>query len=358
MSLIWIDGFDHYGNAGTGQTNMLAGSWAQLVTTSNPRPDATNPRTGTYAMRFNNAVSDEGARRVLGAAYATVGLGFAVYLPNLPTFNDRFNLMTFSDGANAAIVSLTVQSTGVISAVAGLTKDAVILGSSTDLITALAYNNVECWVTFHATLGTIEVRLNGVTILNLTGQNTGSAGAEQISIGRGAVFTSGVTGWDVDDIFAANGLGAQNNSFIGDKRVWALFPDADTDETDWVPNSGTTGYTQIDEAAPDADGTYVEASAPAESGQKISDYGVQALPSEVVAVVGVMMQGMMKKTDAGTCSVKQSMLSNAVVSPGAVRALTTAYTYYQQMFELDPNTAAPWTPTAVGSSLVRFERTE
>lgn len=357
MSIVWIDGFDHYGNQNTGRDNMLAGAWTQLSGTSNPRPDSTNPRTGTYAMRFNNGVSDQGARRNLGAGYDVVGMGFAIYLPNLPTLNDRFCVMSFSNGGNIPFVSIVVQSTGAIAAKAGEFDDSA-FGTSTTLLTALAYHHLECWVRIDGSSGSVEFRLDGVTILNLTGINTGTGNVEQVSVGRGAPFDSGVTGWDVDDIFVANNSGTQNNSFLGDKRVWPIFPDADTEEADWVPNSGTTGYTQINETSPDGDTSYVEAAAPAESSQQVSDYGVQALPAEVVAVAAIMMQGMLKKTDAGTCTVKQSVLSSGQISSGSLHPLTTAYTYYQDVFELDPNTSAPWTPTAVGNALIRYERTE
>ncbi len=358
MTLLWCEGFDHYGLA---EANMLDGPWAEV---DSPWELSTaNPRTGTHHIRKVSAGGAEAfhLRRVFGAALTTVGLGLAFYVPNLPTSNGRFQLCEFRDAANARQVTVYLQTTGAIAVYRGKSTG-TLLATSTALATAAAHNHFEIKLTIDDSTGAAEVRLNNVTVIDISGvdtKNTSLTETSQVAWGMD-IGNSGVTNHDFDDFFAWDTNGSYNNDFIGDHQVLTLYPDGDTAQTDWTRNTGSTDESAIDEVDPDDDTTYVAATAAAE----ISEFSLDDLPSTVSAIAAVQLTGRMKKTDSGTATVQQGLLSSDVGSPaapaeysGADRNITTAYAYWPDISEEDPATGAPWTRTAFNAALYKIERT-
>jgi hypothetical protein len=354
--LLGMDSFDYFGVT---ESFMLEGLWSEIVTASAGwNLSTTNPRTGTHCLNMGGATGGRVLRRQFGAAKTVVGIGYAIFMANMPTANDRMILFEFRDAANAAQCCAVLQTTGAIAVKRG-TSSGVTLDTSVTLMQASAYNHVEMWVTISNTVGTIEVRLNGVTIINLTGQdtqNTALAETSQFMIGSAVAGGTGAS-CDIDDIFFADNSGSQNNTFLGDQKVYTVFPDADTDEADWVPLTGVQGFAMIDEADPDNDTTYVQSGTIAESGQNVSQYGLGDLPSDVSAISAVYCIGRQRKTDAGTADTMQSMVSGSFVDDGTPIPITTAYTYWPEVFELDPATGAPWTRTSFNAANYRITRT-
>lgn len=364
MALLWCDGFDHYGND---ETNLTDGPWAEIGgvhTLSTARP-----RTGTHSMRYTPTTVGFGiARRVFGAALTTAGASMAFYTPNLPSTNDLMALLRFRDAANADQVSIILQTTGAVAVYRGNASSGTLLATSTDLVTADSWNHLEAKVTIAdagSPGGAVEVRLNNVTIIDISGidtQNTGNAETSQVcflgKVSSGLLF--GVSAIDWDDVFAWDTSGSQNNDFLGDQQVLTLFPNQDTAQADWTQNTGATEVSAIDEADPDDDTTYVAATAAAQ----VSEYELDDLPATVSAISAIQLTGRMKKTDAGTARVQQSLVSSAVGSPpapaefnGSDRNITTEYTYWPDISETDPATGAPWARAAVNSAKYKIERT-
>jgi hypothetical protein len=336
---------------------MLDGPYAEVDTST--APSTTQARTGTISLGAagpNNA--GQHWRRVLAAARTKAGVGMALYPTVLPNLNNNWAPIEFRDAANASQVSIVIQSTGAVAAFRGAPNSGTLLGTSSTLMTAGAWSHLEAAVLFSQTVGTVEVRLNGVTILNLTGIDTVATALVECSqvCGRAVSGDASAEAF-VDDLYCWNDLGSQNNNFVGDQKVYTTYPNADTAENDWTPNSGAVGFDRIDETVPDDDTTYVEAASIPESGQAVSEYGLEDLPAEVSAISGIQTYGLLRKTDAGDCTVMQSMLSGSSVADGAQNPLTTAYTYYPTMFETDPATAAPWTRTGFNAAFLRVTRT-
>lgn len=360
MTLLFCDGFDHYGLT---ETNMEDGAYAQVDSASGAFSlSTTNPRTGTHALRRGINTVLNVARRVLGGAKTTVGQAVAVFFSQLPDGNDEYVLYDFRDTTNTVQVSIVVQSTGIIDVKRGPVSTGTSLGdSTTPAVVANAYQHIETVVTFDSTVGAVEVRVNGVTVVSLAGvdtTNTSNQEASQVALVAGrndGTATTGVT-TDFDDYFCYDDTGSFNNTFIGDRRVLTLFPDADTAQADWTPLSGS-GFSNIDEADPDDDITYISAAA-GSSPALSSEFGMDDLPVGVSSISAVVLVNRMRKTDAGVANVQASIVSTSTEAAGTDRALTEAYTYYHEVIETDPDTAAPFTPTAVDAALLKLERTD
>lgn len=351
MALLWCDGFDHYG---TTTAKMLNGAWADVA--GGVSLSSSIVRTGTYSMRVTaNSPGFNIARRVLGGAKTTVGLGMALYIPSLPPGNDEQKIFSWQDTANTIQLVLFMQSTGIIEVKRG---GSVSLGATaTPVIVANAFQHIECVVFFSQTVGTFECRVNGVTVLSLSGIDTcATANVEcsQVNICgsyTGSGFSS--TTCYVDDLFCYDGTSSYNNTFIGDRRVLTLFPNANTATADWTAVGAATGYECIDEADPDEDTTYITA---ATTGL-VSQFGLQNLPAGISVINAVVMVERARKTEAGTANTQVSIVSGASTTAGADKPLTEVYTYRQDVFQIDPASAAPFTPAEVDALQFKVART-
>lgn len=342
--ILWADGFDHYGDD---ETQMLDGPYAAVVSTLS----TTRARTGIRSLLIGSS-NGNGFRRVWGAAKSTVGIGAAFWNDALPDSNRQRVIFGFNDNSNHAQVRFWLTSTGAIQATTDI-NNTTIIGTSTALVTAAAWNHIEAWVHIHASAGWVEVRLNGVTILNLVGQNTDpnvTGETSQVFCGALATYFDNVY---VDDVIAADDAGPQNNTFVGDRKVLTHVPVADTAEVAWTPSAGAARYAMIDEIPADADATYDTTSTPGDR------MGVTfaALPADISAVVAVILVHKSRKTDAGDCNVTVHAGSGGDEADGNDRAITTQYTYYHDVFEVDPHTAAPFTNAAASAVSMVIERT-
>lgn len=346
MALQWFDGFDHYGAT---ETNMTAGLWAEvqnswtLVTTT--------PRTGTHCLQLSGTSSN--LRRTLSSPQLTCGVGFGAYMTALPSNNNE-RLVAFRDTDNAIQVQFKVDTTGTISAYRG-TAPTNLLGTSTVQVVANAWNHLEFKVVIASgTGGSVEARLNGVTILNVTGVNTlGGLGT-----GVGQIVWANTSGGNVhtlriDDVFCWDSTGGEHNDFLGDHRVYTVLPDADGTPEQWTLSAGSDSYALIDEADPDGDTTYIQGDTNGDE----TEVGFAALPSDVVNIAAISLLPMIKKTDSGPSNFQLHVVSNGSEDSGADVPLTTAYTYWPTIFTEDPDTTLPWTRTGVDAATVRIERT-
>lgn len=370
MSLLWGDGVAFYGTGATSRTNMTQGIWAQVD--SPITVETTNPRSpGTHHLRFA-AVQGDIVRRVLGADYGAAGHGFgqAYYFSALPTDNTSHVLFQARDGANLIQYTVTLSTTGVIQVRLGDHNGSVVAQSSAPAMVASAYQHMELFaVCGNAGAspggGQIEIRVNGQTVVNANGidlQNQGLPSVEQYVWGSpntSPVFTGTM---DCADPFAWNDSGAVNNDFLGDLILLRINPTGDETASDWVRNTGANDYETIDDTAPDADTTYIEATVG--SPNAVSEYSLSNVPANTSDVIAVITQAMMRKTDAGDGSVQVSMLSSDIGSPpapaasnGTDRPMTTSYTYYADIHQTDPATGVRWTPSAVNAARLRLTRT-
>jgi len=356
MTLLFMDGFDHYGDD---EYLMLSGAYLE-INGGDHHLSTANPRTGTHSIYWWGGV-DSYLRRGLGGEYWTVGLGFAVYLGSLPQDNDRMHLCDFRADNNVVMFAISLTSTGNIKARRGSTGSGVTIGETFDQpVVAHAWNHFEVKVFIHDTLGYYEVRMNGVTILqgsNVDTRHSFYATIAQVTFLGSGVANPGVRNDYLDDIYAWNYLGTENNDFIGDRRVRTIFPTGDTAQADWNPVGSGTGFGALDEVWPDTDTTYIEAGPLAASSYETSEFELPDVPVEVAAISGVQVYPFMRKTDAGAASVQISMLSGSDSSDGDVVPLTTAWTYWPQMHEVDPATGAAWTPAGLEAAQLRISRT-
>lgn len=346
--ILWADSFDHYG---TTTALMLDGSWAE----ASGQISATFARTGAESYRITgNTIG----RRVFGGAKVTSGVAMALYCTILPVADNTSAPFTFCDAANVPQITITLDTTGILSCWRGNgsgSKFQTKLGDTgVPVITANAWNHIEAKVKIDNSTGTVEVRVNGVTVLNLTGQDTQASGLAESSQVRVEVTGAGVTGFYIDDIIAWDTTTSFNNDFVGDRKVITDFPDADTADVAWTRSTGSSNFGVIDENPPNDDTDYLTTSTlNAKAGVTWPD-----LPTEVTNVAAVIFTHRSKKTDAGDANIQLTLGSGGGSSAvGTDRPITTAYTLYWDVFQVDPQTSAPFTRAAAQDASWTEKRT-
>lgn len=356
MAIVWADGFDHYGTTPSGgRTAMLQGAWAQFNAGNGNLPYITSDqkRTGENSLRFEIAAGANGAcfaRRVMGATEIVVGCGFGVFFSSLPNVNNEYG-MAFLNNANENIVRIAVESDGSISVYRG-TAGTTLVGSSDPVIGASSWNHIESRVVIDNVVGEVEVRVNGLTVLHFTDLDLKTVGSTQLRFGSFAAFQAGRSMY-VDDIVVWNDDGDANNDFIGPASVETIFPVADTAVADFTPVGDSDGFDCIDNVPPDGDTTYI---AGANEGD-VSEFELGTLPPETEIIKAVYIPFLGKLEDAGIGNAQVSLVSGADVSLGPDTVLTTAYTYWGGIHDVDPATGLEWTKAGLEAALVRVEKT-
>lgn len=346
------DSFERYGTGATGQGNMARDA-AYLAIGANVSPSTSNPPSGrTHHARSTPVTggATEALRVSLGGDKTTVRVAGRFYVGSLPADNVSTYLWQLRDNANAAQLTLRLNSTGALEIMRGAISGTSLGASASPVITAGTYHYVEFLATINDTTGATEVRVDGVAVsgLTLTGQDTAATAivsAAQYVIARPQT-TGGVT---IDFCDVSHG---DVNAFVGDTSWYWLMPTADTAVTDWVRNTGSNDFECIDDVVPDDDTTYIEATTTGDD----SEFGLANLPAHASTVVSVIAISLAKKTDPGSANLQQKAVSGASTTAGASQPLTTTYAYYKDLFATDPATGVAWTPAGFNAALLNLTK--
>lgn len=351
---------------GTDRDLMLNGIWAAFEGPSSGAyptlvadPDPNIAGAGRVLRCDNTSGAVAGARFALPAGETdTVGIGFRLWMSALPSGNWaswQAPLIGFRNISNGSIAYLTVLSNGAM-AVATTRDGTTLLGqTSGPVVTANAYNHIEIKCVRDAAAGEVEVRVNGVTKLELDTLALGANNIASLFIGvnywasgninKGLTYYKDVVFWD--------DAGAEGNDFQGSVAVHDLVPDGDI-ALNWATSTGTTGWDLIDKSPP-VDTDYIQAGDPPPDPAKFS---LTDLPDDVTSVRALLPIVRAVKTDGGDCNIQVGLTPNDTNwDDGADRPITTAQSYYWDVSHLSPATSAPWTPNEVNDAYVRADRT-
>lgn len=208
-----------------------------------------------------------------------------------------------------------------------------------------------------ATVGEVEVRVNGVLVFSATGLNTSSTLVERVNFKTNYQHGGSTL---IDDVYMLDTTGAApQNNFLGDVRVSVLYPKANGTVNNFTPSiPGTVQWQMVSEEIHDADGTYVEAG---QLGAK-EDYNNQEFSDIGLApgnIYGVQVVNSVRKTDAGGINYRNQMVINGfryddgvdVIAPASLFKMTT------YIRDTDPSDGQAWTEGKVDATGSGFEIT-
>lgn len=358
MSITWMDNFKLYG---TDSARLLDGTpWISLggstILEDDPDPNASGK---VLRIRSVNGTANYAAipRMALATPATKVGIAFRAWLEELPEGAGSSESIHVKSTGNAMIYHWEIRPNGSIQLYRGTTFSGrtLVADSVAPVILAGAWNHLEMWI--DTVTGEYWFYKEGFEIAALT-DTDGSPPSTVIGI---VGFAHGQPGsgttqpdFDIKDLILADDNGTQNNT-PGDIGPVALYtiPMVQDVSGAWVPSSGVDMYAMVDDTSPaDVDSISADDTLPAAAVMEMDD-----LPDDIVSIRAVQMFARMRKSDGGDATVQMSLVSNAVEDNGTDRTITTAYTYYHDISELDPDTAAPWTPTAFNAADFKIDRT-
>lgn len=350
MANLWCDGFGRYGGDKSKMLNGSSGqAWAQVGTDF--QLSTANPRTGTHHLRMVTNLETP-ARRVIGSPTTELFWGFAMFCAALPATEGESGVQfRFKDQANATQIYVVLGTDGALE----VRRGGTVLGRSIPVIGAGAYQHVEIYVRASETDGAIEIRVDEITRLSLTGIRTTTS--TNISFSQVEIWPGTFTPYpiiDFADVYAndAEVDGSGCHTFIGDCKSGWLPVDADTAQADFALSAGSDGFALLDDTPPD-DGTYISTSATTAE----SNFGLADGPANLSEILTVRPAVRAQKDDAGSALVAPSLISNSVKAATSGQPITTAFAYYDENVPLNPDTAAPWTLAELNAALHVVERT-
>lgn len=357
MAILFMDSFDSYkdpaanssGDRSAARALMLAGVYSELGSSTQMWISPTQSRTGAQSLVFDaGGFNQPIIRKSLGVEAMTCGVAWAMYLGSLPSTTAIGPSLTWRSVANAVLARVSINTDGTISA---YNAAGTLLATSTASVAPSSFNHLEAKVTISSTVGYIEVRLNGETILVVTDLNLGSVPCTQIAIAPHS--GTGTPTAYFDDLVIWDDTGTENNDFLGPVRVYTLFADGDLSPVDWAITGATTAHEAVDEVPPDDDTSYIQAG----TLDDICQLTTPTLSEDVEVIAAVQISTYGKLSSGGVGSVKTTMINDGDETTGIDRPFTTAYTYRNDIFEIDPSTGLNWDKSGFEAAVIQLKRT-
>lgn len=216
MALLRCESFDHYDDGYEhAKFGYTQGSTVYIA--------ASGGRRGGGALDTTYNSSVHGWIKI-GADVDTVIVGFSMRSTSV----GNYEILDLYDDQSTKQVSIYRSANdGKITANNG---DSTELDETAEVVFS---QNVACYVevkfVIHDTAGSVEVRVDGTTVLNLTNQDTRNGTPTTANTLRFGPFMY------IDDLYILDTTGSTNNDFLGDVKVVAVLPDSDGTHTDFTP---------------------------------------------------------------------------------------------------------------------------
>lgn len=356
MSLLLLEGFDWLETAdlpaayGAFDNVQPTGTMTQTI-------EGTGGRNGGKSIKIipGTGGSDELLYNVQGkgfdlniAAGAEVIFGFAVKF-NVVQEQNRLAFATISNGAGGVTdnnLTLIRFVDGTIGA--GWHATATHIGAiGKTILNVGVWYYIECKFISDASVGELEVRVNGRVEFDLSSMDTTNANDTNDTLIIGSTIpVTVIPEIEFDDLYICDGNGSRNNDFLGDIVVERLDPDGNGNTSNFTGSDAdsTDNYLLVDDGpAPDDDTTYTEDNV--STNKDLYTYDNLSAAIDDVKAVGIKTLG--KKVDGGAADLKAVVRSNVTETDSAALGLTTAYTAKQAIYEIDPNTSTDWTTGGV-----------
>ena len=323
MALLFMDGFD---------ANDIALKWYNPVGASTS--GTTRFGSGLSLNLFSNGVS---VTKWLLSSPSQVFVGYA-------------QLLSGSTSAGGVVLQGDNGNTSNISVI--LTLSGVFLHAGNNGATLASWSNpnsTNTWyyIEFMATLassgGQCKVRVNGVQVINFTGNTL--QGGTGTTIDR--IVPAGYTGGQgvlFDDLYVCDATGATNNTFLGDVRVQTLFPNGVGSSTQFSPTGSANNYANVNDV-PDSTATYNSSST---VGQR-DTYAMGDTLASTGTVFGIQDNIHAFKTNSGAANIKAAINSGGTIAYDTTQVLDASNTWSGAIRETDPNTGLAWTPPNVNN---------
>jgi hypothetical protein len=326
-----------------GLFNMINSTTELSIGTGGPLGD-------NYMSAGLTGTDSTGLVRILPGTYSTFFWGARVAIP---AANSSFapNLVFYDASGSAEQFHLHFDGvSGQITALRGNTSlGASAAGAISVAGGSLSWAYLEVGAVLSATVGTITVKVNGTTVLALTGlNNCGGTGTVCGAWGNGHQAGQGGNAGSfsmMHHYFADNSGGSPWNTYLGDVRVQTLLPTSN-DTVQFTPN-GLGANWQNAAAVPPVPGSDFNSDATTTAQDT---FNTASLAASITTILGVNVKVLEEKSDAGARSLQTVLKSGATTVTGTSTAMQQTPQQLRTMYQTDPNTSAQWTASNVNAA--------
>lgn len=330
LTLALIEGFDFFNSAsdyaGLSGVSFTTSGWTLGVSGRLAGAAARGPANTSSPMILN-------ADRLTSTSPSDTYFLMAGLKFNLASAQRRIR---FLDSGDVAHVDIEVNASGAFVVKNG---DGTTLGTSTaGLVLEDIWGTFESKVVISNGAGIVQIRWNGVQVINITSADTQNAGTAEVA------KISFTPDGDIDDLVGF--IGATGDSFPGPRKVVAKRPASD-DAVEFGRSSGTANAQMVDDSVgPDDDTTYN-----ASSTVDHRDAFNLATVDESGTVDGVRPIMAARKTDVGIRRMKfvHDNNSDPAVESATEKELLTSYAYFDEMILTEPGGSA-WSAGTINSN--------
>ena len=336
MTMLFIDGFDHYAY------NDLLKKWDTKSYATVLGTGCGGDILGPGRLGVGQYLGLEGitVHWFLPDEETSLVCGVGIYMYDTRTsISIGFNTQSGDNQCNCYIEATT----GIIYARRGST----ILGQSDpSVVTTGNWYYIQVKVTIHDTAGSMEIKLSDTTVVNVSGVDTkggSESGCSTFTLGGSFVGLPWILA-RFDDVYLCNQSGSKNNDFLGDVGVYTLYPNDAGTYTQFtpVPNDflGTVpNYENVDDVADiDEDETYNQSNVVG----YIDTYNHENLGVVSKEIFCVAQNSCLKKQEAGLRRAKQVLISGVTTSKNTDFLVGDSYKVYQRLLENNPDDDAAW----------------
>ena len=315
MSLLFMDSFGHYSSL-----TSPNGKW----TSSNGNCGIVNQAQGQGQMQIQAGAF--GPAKQFGANYINVLAQTNINMPSAGW------VLWFYD-LTQDIIGVGVQADGTVYAVLHPNFAPISLGQTAPgVFTFNTWVSVACRALIDLINGEIQVWINGVLVINVSGIDTNLVGgfpyitAFELMAGNNNAYHRSVYALDCST--------PPHTTYLGPGPVIAVIPFANGAPVQWTPLAGQN-FAQVNEIPPDGDISYVSSATVGQVDQYLYANGAPANAT----VVGIQ-HCLDMEIDSGGRSVGSDVAGVA----GAGLALSNGYNIYTFPYDSNPATAAPFAP--------------
>ena len=256
----------------------------------------------------------------------------------------NWTTLLYDGGGILDHVRLSFGANGQIALYTGSTQLGI---SAVGVVPAMAWCYVEGQLFCHDTAGTAIIRVNGATVLNLSGVRTkNSTGVNVYAV---MSFTpnanqSPVTTTRWDDLYVAT---ANGDPFLGDMKIETLYPNGNGTNNQWLgsDSDSVNNYLLVNEPGNPVTTTNTSDQTPGDQDM----YTLTDLASTAGPIPAVCHAVYAAKSDTVTARDLRVVNHGSSDTKSAAVGLTTSYATYHYAFTQNPDTSAAWTIANVNS---------
>lgn len=334
MARKFIDGCTHYGTAHILHKYESKSSYVNIVT-ENPR------RAGVKSLQFVDTTGWSWVKtRDIGLT--TEGyVGVAVRPPVTQTY--RYGAITFYKDSTAQVTAMW-DPDGKLYIKRGDVDGTTLASSAVGQLPEGGWCYVEFYGKPDDSTGAAEIRVNGSTVISVSGEDT----KPDTATGCNAVMLLGRGSHQMTDVYV------DDAAFQGDCIIETLMPTADGTESDFTPLSGTNEENIDDDGTIDDDSTYNYSATQGDMDTFVTE-DVENRPASDILSVAVNVA--MRKDDASTRVVKPVARVNSTNYPHSTGVtLISSYKVGQRIWDDNPDDSNPWEEADVNGAEFGYEQ--